>query len=205
MSRISYLEKGGSLSAFLKEMSLYHTMGEKYFFQDTDLALEYFEDCLLRELLTDEEFEDVTVLERLTALRGLSKEELKILSRFLNLEHFEKHDIVIRQGDKGDALFFIIKGSADVTIDLPGTARKKRLQTFSSGTFFGEMAFLDGRPRSANVEAREPLDCYRLKLDNFEKLKKEHPHISTVLMTNISRTLSRRLRFANEMISELEM
>jgi CRP-like cAMP-binding protein len=144
-------------------------------------------------------------MEELTVFQGLRQNELQILSRYLNREQYNKGKEIFRQGDKGDALFFITQGLADITIDLPGTARKKRLQTLSSGTFFGEMALLDGKPRSANVVARDNLVCYRLTLENFNQLQKDNPKISITLLTNISRTIATRLRLTNDMILELEL
>jgi anti-anti-sigma factor len=202
---ISYLEKEDPLWQFLKDMGLFSTMGEQNFFPETDLALEHFEDRLLNEILPKATYSEEALLENLTVLQGLQREEMKTVSRFLILEHFEKGDAVFRQGDKSNALFFITKGSADVTISLPGVRRKKRLATLSPGTIFGEMALLDGKPRSANVEAREYFTCYRLSLENFERLKNEHPNISITIVTNISRIIAKRLRLANDMISELEM
>jgi CRP-like cAMP-binding protein len=67
------------------------------------------------------------------------------------------------------------------------------------------MALLDGKPRSANVEIRENAVCYRLSFEDFEILKDEHPRISIVLLANISRTLSSRLRLADDIIMELEL
>jgi SulP family sulfate permease len=202
---ISYLEEDGRLWHFLKDMGIYRVMGRNRVFPDTDLALEYFEDRILAELLPDSDFSNETMLERLMVLQGLDRNEVKVLARYLALEKYNNAETVIRQGEAGDALYFIVRGSADVTIDLPGTRRRKRIQTFSAGTFFGEMALLDGKPRSANVEARETLVVYKLGLDEFHRLKTDYPHISITLMTNISRTLAARLRFANEMISELEV
>jgi SulP family sulfate permease len=202
---VSYLEKEGSLWQFMAAMGFFNQTGKQFIFSDTDLALEYFEDQLLftysAEIYHDKEIS----MEELTVFQGLRQNELQILSRYLNREQYDKGKEIFRQGDKGDALFFITQGLADITIDLPGTARKKRLQTLSSGTFFGEMALLDGKPRSANVVARDYLVCYRLTLENFNQLQKDNPKISITLLTNISRTIATRLRLTNDMILELEL
>ena len=202
---ISYLEEDSGIWHFLRDMGVFKTMSRSQIFEDTDKALEYFEDYILQELFASGRFDHETLLEKLMVLRGLSPREVSVLSKYLTFDKYDKGAEIIRQGDPGDALFFIVKGSADVTINLTGHRRRKRIQTFSAGTFFGEMALLDGKPRSANVEAREPMAIYRLSLENFNRLKQEHPHISITLLTNISHTLATRLRFADEMITELEM
>ena len=92
----------------------------------------------------------------------------------------------------------------DVTINLPGTLRRKRIHSLSAGTFFGEMALLDRRPRSANMEAREEMICYRLNIHDFERLKKNSPALALAILSSISKTIAARLRYANEMISDME-
>ncbi len=102
-------------------------------------------------------------------------------------------------------MFFLARGLADVLINLPDSDRKKRLQTISAGTFFGEMALLESKPRSANIIAKTDIICYSLDLNSFKKLQKEYPDISVKLVINISKTIANRLRFANITISELEL
>jgi hypothetical protein len=61
-----------------------------------------------------------------------------------------------------------------------------------------------GRLRSATLTADEELVCYVLDDAHFRALTEEHPSIAIRLLTNLSRELSRRLRKANAMISQLE-
>jgi CRP-like cAMP-binding protein len=98
----------------------------------------------------------------------------------------------------------ISKGTASVKVSLAGQAREKRLASFSPGSVFGEVALLDEEPRSATVTADEELVCYVLDDARFRALTRAHPSIAIQLLTNLSRELSRRLRKANAMISQLE-
>jgi flavin reductase (DIM6/NTAB) family NADH-FMN oxidoreductase RutF len=66
---------------------------------------------------------------------------------------FEPEQTVVREGDPGDELFVILEGEARIERD--GNV----LATFGPGEFFGEIAVLDGRPRSADVVAATPLRC----------------------------------------------
>lgn len=98
----------------------------------------------------------------------------------------------------------ISKGTASVKVTLAGQARERRLASFSPGAVFGEVALLDEEPRSATVTADEELVCYVLDDTRFRALTRAHPSIAIQLLTNLSRELSRRLRKANAMISQLE-
>ena len=76
--------------------------------------------------------------------------------------------------------------------------------TFAPGTVFGEIALLDTEPRSATITADEPLVCYVLSADDFENIKKSHPPIAIMLLTNLGRELSSRLRRVNRIIYHLD-
>lgn len=201
---ISYLKKESPPWHLLNDMGVIRIIGAENLFWDTDLALEYFEDQLLAEISGTKPCNQETYLSDFQALKGLGNEELTTLQRMLEKRQYEKGETVFKEGDKDNALYFITKGAADVTITVPDTNHKKRLQTFSSGTIFGEMALLDAKPRSANVEAREGLVCYRLTMEDFIRLEEMHPQISITILTNISKIMAARLRLANEMVIELE-
>jgi len=89
-------------------------------------------------------------------------------------------DVVVRQGDPGDALYIILNGQArvhriDSRMALPVEA------TITAGECFGEMALLTGSPRTANVEALTDLSLLKLSKKNFDKLFKSNPSVSAHL------------------------
>ena len=124
--------------------------------------------------------------------------------RTLERRVFRRGDVVIKEGDTDRSLFMISKGTASVKFRLAGADRDKRVASFSAGAIFGEVALLDHEPRSATVSADEELVCYVLDDARFRALVREHPSIAITLLTNLGRELSRRLRKANAMISQLE-
>jgi CRP-like cAMP-binding protein len=117
---------------------------------------------------------------------------------------FRGGEIVINEGSTDRDLFLMTRGTASVRVDLPGQGRQRRLASFSAGTVFGEVALLDQQPRSATVTADEKVVCYVLSEDAFHALGESHPDIAIKILTNLGRELSRRVRRANAMISELE-
>jgi len=201
---ISYLKKENPLWQLLQDMDLIGFIGEENVFPDTDQALEYFEDRLLDKITGGIPYDKETPLFDLQALQGLGIEQFAVLEPFFERKHYHQGETVFKEGDMDNALYFITRGSADVTITLPDTSHIKRLQSFSSGTIFGEMALLDAKPRSANVEAKEDLVCYKLTKDAFLQLQETYPQISITILTNISRIMASRLRLANDMVMELE-
>ena len=173
-------------------------------FVDTDAALEWVEDQLIIGSRSGAALGDEVSLDRLAVLAGLGAAERELVGRALERRVYRQGDVVIKEGDADRSLFMISKGTASVKVALAGQAREKRLASFSPGAVFGEVALLDEEPRSATVTADEELVCYVLDDTCFRALTREHPSIAIKLLTNLSRELSRRLRKANAIISQLE-
>jgi len=188
----------------LDDMGVVAALGAHARFPDSDAALEWAEDELIQRSPTGPRLSEEVPLDALMALAGLSAPEHELVRRTLERRVFRRGDVVIKEGDTDRSLFMISKGTASVKFRLAGADRDKRVASFSAGAIFGEVALLDHEPRSATVSADEELVCYVLDDARFRALVREHPSIAITLLTNLGRELSRRLRKANAMISQLE-
>jgi CRP/FNR family transcriptional regulator, cyclic AMP receptor protein len=97
-------------------------------------------------------------------------------------------EVVVRQGDEGTALFLIVSGLAEVTRD--GQA----VVTLGPGEYFGELALLDGSPRSASVTASSGLSLLVLGQREFVAVIDEWPGVARKLLIQ----LATRLRDAEQ-------
>jgi sulfate permease, SulP family len=194
-SRIrDYLRDIGVTAAFTQARS----------FSDTDRAIEWAEDHLILTELGDKELGNEFPFRSLEVLQALSDEQLEVLKPRLRRQAFDQGQRVFVEGAESKELYIIAHGSASVKIRLAGTEREARLVTFAPGTVFGEIALLDTEPRSATITADEPLVCYILTAADFEEIKNSHPAIAIMLLTNLGRELSNRLRRANRIVHQLE-
>ncbi len=203
MLGLSYLEVDGPLALAMREAGLFEIMDDQLLFPDTDMALEFFEERVISEFGGEGAEHKRVELRDIPILQGLSDAELADFEERVTRSEFDPGAPLFEEGDDDRELFLITDGSADVVITLEG-GRTKRLMTFSAGTVIGEMALLEGQPRSATVLARDRVECYRLSLDVFEALQTNRPRIAVVLLSNLARLLSGRVRTANSMIRELE-
>jgi SulP family sulfate permease len=169
-------------------------------FPDLDRALEWCEDDLLRAVSSGKASEDEYPLALLDIARGFTKEECAALESALVRREFPAGATVFAQGDKGHALYIIVRGEASVRLD-KGLGRDRRLVTFSAGTVFGEMALLDQESRSATVIADGPLVCYVLERAAFEEISMLRPNVGIRLLSNLGRELSLRMRRVNRILS----
>jgi MFS superfamily sulfate permease-like transporter len=173
-------------------------------FDTTDQALEYFEEGLLLKLSAEDTHSGGWSVEDFGQALGLSDGEQGAFAGHLNERKYTAGEYVFHRGDTGRSMYFLSRGSADVTIPVPNEGRDRRLATFARGTLFGEMALLDGLPRAASVQAVEPLVCFELTHEKFERLRADQPPIAMKIQGTIGRILGSRLRAANSLILELD-
>jgi hypothetical protein len=200
----SYLEKESGIWVFLKNVQFFEKIDPSLIFIDTDHALQYFEDLLFANVKDKIQIDEMKLTE-IPVFQELTEEELEILRNSLEKESYKEGQIIFKQDDAADAVFFISKGSVDVLIAVGDKRleRTKRVQSLSSGSFFGEMALMQKGVRSATVIASSDIVCYRLSFRKFQELK-DYSHLSISLLSNIGKILSNRLVFINQIISEME-
>lgn len=201
---ISYMTEGHSLWGFLVHLNVVPTMGERYFFSDTDSALEWAEEHLLVHSCHISDPCSAQGLDQMDITAGFTPEELEIFKGSLSRETYRKGERIICEGDTDRDLFILTKGLVSIKTQLKDSQRIKRLLTYSPGVIFGEFSFLDGIPRSADVWADENSELLRLRPSEFERLSKENPKITTKLIVNLARELSQRLRQASAEVRSLE-
>jgi SulP family sulfate permease len=182
-------------AALLRDHGVAELITKERFFPDADRALEWCENRLLAPLKGAGAAEEDHQFERLDIVQGLAPEERSVLLPMLVRREFAAGATIFREGDEGDALYLILRGSASVRMKLPTGDR--RLITFSPGTMFGEMALVDRERRSATVTADEPLTCYVFELASWNGFAASHPRIAMKLLGNLAREMSLRIRQAN--------
>ncbi len=105
-------------------------------------------------------------------------------------------EVLFNEGDRGDVMYLIKEGQIKIT---KGKGPDERvLAVLKEGDFFGEMAIIDGSPRSATATAIEPASLLVIDKETFKAKIKENPLIEYVL-----ETLTKRLRNADEQIKLL--
>ena len=134
-----------------------------------------------------------TVLPAVSILDGLSEAAITLLAKEAQRVVAEPGLRVISEGEPGEHLFLIESGSVRVCkrCGQPGETELDRL---GPGEFFGEMCILETLPRSASVQAVNEAVVFRISSSAFYRLYQELPDQFAVLVLNIARDLSRRLR-----------
>jgi len=146
---------------------------------------------------SDADPEEIATMQRLLALRqvsllsGLSLERLQAVERIASEAEYVKGEVIVREGEPGDELYLLVDGAVDV-IKHAGAADEERLNALGAGAYFGEMAVLDGSPRSATVVAASDARVLVLAGSRLRELVHEMPELAFDLL----RVLAERLRRA---------
>jgi CRP/FNR family transcriptional regulator, cyclic AMP receptor protein len=123
-------------------------------------------------------------LRRIPLFADLSERHLRRVARLAILAEFREGTAIVREGARGHSFFVIVDGRARVERGGVVTAG------LVAGDGFGEMALLDGEPRSASVIAETDVAALRIAADPFRALLRREPAIALALL----RTLSARVR-----------
>ena len=132
--------------------------------------------------------------------RGLSAAEMKLLATFSTEERFREGSMIFREGEKGDKLFIVLDGRVRISKFIPGVG-EEALTVLDRGDFFGEMALIDDKPRSADAKAHES-DATVLSIDRatLNEILSMDPHAALQFLNLLCRLISRRLREINDKI-----
>ena len=171
------------------------------FFADDDFALEHGEDLLLAKGFAQASARTDGDFAHCALLAGLAPDERTLLEALLTRRHYRAGQTIVAAGQMSDDLFIITRGAAMVSI--PTQETLTRLDVFTPGMAFGELAFLDRSPRSANVTALEDVECLVLAREDFDRLDERAPALKIGLLENMARGLTRLLRQADRELAAL--
>ena len=166
--------------------------------RDLDAALEWMEEMSLQLHAERRDRADVLDLRDIDFLSGLAVGELERLGELLTRREFAAGDTICREGEEGDRMWLLAKGSVSVRLISADGRMNLRIASLSRGTTIGEMALVEQARRSATIVADEHVVCYELLREGYTRLLSEHPAIATKLLANLSRELARRLRRTSE-------
>jgi CRP-like cAMP-binding protein len=129
---------------------------------------------------------------------GLDPAALESVAASMRARRFRRGEVIFHLGDPGDALFVIVSG--DVKISLPSeTGDEAILATLRPGEVFGELALLDGAPRSATATAISPTETVVLPRERFRELIATEAGVRDALLASIAGELRRLTTHVEEL------
>lgn len=134
----------------------------------------------------------------------LTPDELNMMDKIVTMESFAEGQKIVKEGEKGDKLYMIIKGDVEILKStIFGDEYTCDFLPESKHLFFGEFSLLDADVRSATVKAITPVEALVLKRDTFLPFCESHKAIGYKIMKVIAMRLASRLRKADRDIVTL--
>lgn len=199
---LSGLSAGNSVSLF-NELDDVGKPEHPALFVETDAALAWAEDHLLFVKMGLPEVSREIPFAELDIVDDFTSDQIQRFRAKLIRQNCKKGEYVVREGDNEKSAFFLTSGLVSVVIGGAGRQRSKRLATLSPGVVFGELALLEGRPRSADIIVDEDAVVYKLEEADFVAMMEHESDIAVKLLMNIDRTLARRVLSLNDELQTL--
>lgn len=143
-----------------------------------------------------------TLMRQMPIFGGLNDETLQLILDQSEVTMVREGDFFFREGDRAKSLFVLQQGTAVVERLWKDTA--VMLGTLQVGDCIGEMSLIDFMPRSASVRAKEDCQAIEIAHSSLRELYKQELEQYAMMMMNMGREVSRRLRVADDRLFILE-
>lgn len=127
--------------------------------------------------------EHLKMLRNVPLFAGCSDRELSSIGQSMKEVHFPAGKVICTEGQLGAGFHLVIEGETKVQVN----GRTKR--RLGPGAFFGEIALLDGGPRSATVIAETEVMTLSLPMWSFRSVLKAHPTLALKMLEEVGRRL----------------
>ncbi len=133
---------------------------------------------------------------------GLSDEELLLIKSYLQEHTYPQNTTILQQGQSNNSVHFIVEGEVAVVRQSESNKKQSRIiTTLHKGDSFGEMELIDIQSCAASVVSLTETKIITLSNKDMYKISQANLKTYTMLILNLARDISRRLRSADEMLA----
>lgn len=126
---------------------------------------------------------------------GLSEEELSLVRPRLIEQVYPAGEALLKQGEPNSTVYFIVSGTVKVV------KNNREITTLTVGDSFGEMELIDIQPCAASIISTTEVHAATLDNREFYRLSQENLMVFTIIIMNLARDISRRLRTTDDMLA----
>lgn len=137
--------------------------------------------------------ETMQVLHRVPLFSTLSTRELKRLEPLFHFRNYQEGEVIFDQSDEGLGMYVVVSGRIRIS-STNQEGKTSDLAVLESGQFFGELALLDGAPRTASATAMAPSKLVGFFRPEFLEILESHRQLGTKISFQLARLTGARLR-----------
>lgn len=141
----------------------------------------------------------VALLRGSALLDTLPEGELRELAARVHRSQHENGDLIFRKGDEGTGMMVVVSGRVKIT-SVGASGSEVILNVIEAGQVFGEMALVDGDPRSADAVAAKRTEIVTLLRRDFLPLLQKHPEASLGMMGVLSQRIRQTTQFVEDAV-----
>jgi len=138
---------------------------------------------------------DSQILKKYSIFNGLEEEQIENIFQLMEEEKYDPEELIITEGKTNDKIFFLIEGLVAVT------KNGVLLTRFGEGEAFGEMEILDVMPAAASIKSLSPVKLLSISNKALREIYKMDIKSFSLIIMNLARSLSRRLRKMDEKLA----
>ena len=142
--------------------------------------------------------QEVEILRRIPIFAKIDPAKLKLMAFASERMTYKPGQVLFRQGERGDAAFIVLKGTADILIN--AADGPLRVASLSENEIIGEIAILCDIPRTATVQAETELVALRITADIFFRMLMDFPEMGVEVM----RVLAHRLEQTTAQLRQVQ-
>ena len=124
--------------------------------------------------------EKLDLLRRIPLFSGFDRRRMERLGMLADEVDVPAGKVLMRQGESGSDMMIVVRGS--VAVERDGS----RLNTLGPGDFFGEIALVDGGPRTATITAEDPTTLLVISHRDFHSMMDEFPEVASQVMNALA-------------------
>lgn len=133
------------------------------------------------------------LLKKFYLFEGFTDAELQVIAQRVNEKEVIEGDYIFDEAAHAQAMYIIKSGTIEI-LKQGSEGEEQRLANLSTGSHFGEMAFVDHSPRAASAMVREGGKLLEIPYADLEQVLSENHEIGMKLYRNLALVLSRRIR-----------
>lgn len=145
---------------------------------------------------------DPKVLREMSFFVDLSDDEIEVISKVISKKNYKTGETIFKDNEDGSSLYVIKRGEVKACKAAPD-GELMTLTMMKDGDIFGEMSFLDERPRSATIIAISNTEVYCIDKSDFEKMVDTNPRMVYKILKNIIFTIHTIVRGMNTRYIEM--
>ena len=182
---------------------LTHGLPMPLFFEDTDRALEWCENQIIRDNGHDlVPARSADLFEILRNYTGVGEDDQLRLASLIDIQHINAGNIIIKHGERPQGIYFVVSGYVSVVLSC-NNGRTQRIRRGGPGSIYGEMSYFAQTTASASLIADVPTTLNLLTKEALERMEREAPLLTIAIQKHIAKVLSQRLAMATTQLQDV--